>query len=93
LAESPHESVLDCPDNITVAPWGDVYMAEDGAGEQYIRGLTPGGKIFEVGRNAASKGEFAGVCFAPDGKTLFFNMQVDGLTLAVSGPFEELSRS
>ncbi len=92
LAESPHESVLDYPDNITVAPWGDVYMAEDGSGEQYVRALTPHGKIIDVARNAKSRSEFAGVCFAPDGKTLFFNMQSDGLTVAVRGPFETLSR-
>ena len=93
VAASPGETVLDHPDNITVAPWGDVYMAEDGYGEQYVRALTPGGRIFDVARNAKSNTELAGVCFAPDGKTLFFNLQGDGLTVAVQGPFEQLGRA
>jgi uncharacterized protein len=29
----------------------------------------------------------AGVTFAPDGRTLFFNIQEEGLTIAVTGPF------
>ena len=93
VAESPGSEVLDMPDNVVVAPFGDVYLAEDGPGEQYIRALTPDGRIYDVARNARSGGEFAGVCFAPDGRTLFFNMQIDGVTLAVSGPFAELAAS
>jgi secreted PhoX family phosphatase len=92
VTSSPGEAVLDHPDNITVAPWGDVYMAEDGYGDQYVRALTPGGKIYDVARNAKSRTELAGVCFAPDGKTLFFNLQGDGLTVAVQGPFEQLGQ-
>ena len=38
-----------------------------------------------------SLSEFAGPCFSPDGRTLFVNIQGDGLTLAISGPFEQLS--
>jgi uncharacterized protein len=93
IATSPGEAVLDHPDNITVAPWGDVYMAEDGLGDQYVRVLTTDGKIHDLARNARSSGEFAGVCFSPDGKTLFFNLQGDGLTVAVQGPFASLGRA
>jgi secreted PhoX family phosphatase len=32
--------------------------------------------------------EFAGACFAPDGRTLFVNIQTPGMTLAITGPFE-----
>ena len=32
----------------------------------------------------------AGVCFSPDGSTLFVNIQVDGLTVAITGPFPEM---
>jgi hypothetical protein len=67
-------------------------MAEDGfSSSQYLRGLTPDGRIYDVARNASSATEFAGVCFSPDGATLFVNLQVDGLTLAITGPFERLS--
>jgi len=32
--------------------------------------------------------EFSGVCFSPDGKWLFLNVQYPGLTLAITGPWE-----
>ncbi|MCA9687421.1 MAG: DUF839 domain-containing protein, partial [Myxococcales bacterium] len=38
-------SVLDNPDNITVAPWGEVFMVEDGDGEQYIRWIDAEGQV------------------------------------------------
>lgn len=91
LAESTDSSTLDCPDNVTVAPWGDVYVAEDGPGVQYVRGISPEGRLFDVAQNARSRGEMAGVCFSPDGGTLFLNLQNDGLTLGVRGPFRSLS--
>ena len=75
------------PDNICVAPWGEVFMAEDGDGDNYVRVLAPTGEIYDFARNAHSDSEFAGVCFSPDGKTMFVNIQGDGITLAVRGPF------
>jgi secreted PhoX family phosphatase len=92
-AESPNDDVLEHPDNLALAPWGDLYMAEDGLGTQYVRGLSPRGVVFDVARNAAGYGEIAGVCFSPDGKVLFLNLQREGYTLAVTGPFERLSAS
>jgi secreted PhoX family phosphatase len=80
------------PDNICVAPWGDVLVAEDGTDEQFVRGITPEGRVYNVARNAASEGEFAGICVAPDGGALFVNLQADGLTLAITGPLAELRR-
>jgi hypothetical protein len=80
---------FDSPDNITVAPWGDLYVAEDSQDHCRIRIVEASGKVTDFARNAMGMGqEFAGVCFAPDGKTLFVNMQKAGLTLAISGPFE-----
>lgn len=88
VAESTNTDVLDMPDNVTVAPWGDVYMAEDAlAGHQHLRVLTKDGLVSDLGRNAHSYGELAGVCFSPDGRTLFVNLYGDGFTLAVRGPF------
>ncbi len=91
LAQSTSADELDGPDNITVAPWGDVIIAEDGRGEQYLRGLTRAGKLYNIARNALSEGELAGVCFSPDGRTLFLNLQHDGLTVALSGPWRDLA--
>ncbi len=87
VAEGSGESSLEAPDNITVAPWGDLYVAEDGGGDQYIRRLTPDGRVFDIARNAQSTGEMCGVCFSPDGRALFVNLQREGLTLAITGPF------
>jgi secreted PhoX family phosphatase len=84
--------VLDMPDNVCVAPWGDVLVAEDGSGEQLIRGITPEGKVYDLARNAKGSSEFAGICASPRGDVLFVNMQMDGLTLAISGPMAELGR-
>ena len=42
---------------------------------------------FAFARNAGGDSEFAGACFAPDGKTFFVNIQDPGLTFAITGPF------
>lgn len=91
IAMSTSADELEAPDNITVAPWGQLFMAEDGLlGDQYVRALTDTGEIVPFARNAASGSEFAGVCFSPDGSTMFVNIQSDGLTLAITGPFPEV---
>lgn len=87
VVQSEDRNRLDMPDNITVAPWGDILMCEDGAGDQYLRGLTPTGEIYELGRNALSTSEIAGVCVSPDGRAVFVNIQRQGLTLVITGPF------
>ncbi|MFN2315739.1 MAG: alkaline phosphatase PhoX [Gemmatimonadales bacterium] len=94
--ESPSPEVLDYPDNITVSPRGGIVICEDGAGEQYLRGLTPQGAIFDLARNVLNETEFAGACFSPDGRTLFVNIMgstrdagaEEGRTLAIQGPWE-----
>jgi len=94
--ESPSRDVLDSPDNITVSPRGGVVICEDGEGEQYLRGLTPEGAIFDLGKNSLNDTEFAGACFSPDGRVLFVNIMgstvdsghEEGRTLAIQGPWE-----
>jgi len=88
LFSEPNDSdLVDNCDNITVAPWGDLILCEDGGGKQYLDVITPDGRIFKLAKNAKSTGEFAGATFSPDGSTLFVNMQHDGLTLAITGPW------
>ena len=90
LFSEPNDSdLVDNCDNITVAPWGDLILCEDGGGKQYLDVITPNGKIFKLAKNAKSTGEFAGATFSPDGSTLFVNMQHDGFTLAIIGPWDE----
>lgn len=94
--ESPSREVLDSPDNICVSPRGGLVICEDGAAEQYLRGLTPEGEIFDLVRTAGPMSEFAGSCFGPGGRTLFFNRQGSrvpggpepGATYALWGPWE-----
>ncbi|MEO1168793.1 MAG: alkaline phosphatase PhoX [Pseudomonadota bacterium] len=89
--ESPGADALDMCDNIAVAPWGDLILCEDGQNENYLRGLTPAGQIYDFARNAhADKSEFCGACFSPDGRIMFVNIQEPGITLAVTGPWDTL---
>ncbi|MBC8066601.1 MAG: DUF839 domain-containing protein [Chlorobia bacterium] len=88
LFESPSADVLDAPDNICVSPRGGLAICEDGGGTQFVRGLTPDGRIFSFAQNIMNDSEFAGSCFSPDGQTMFVNIQTPGLTLAIWGPWE-----
>ena len=38
-----------------------------------------------LGRNRYNDKELAGVCFSPDGTTLFVNIYSPGITLAITG--------
>jgi secreted PhoX family phosphatase len=80
-------SLVDQPDNITVAPWGDLFFGEDGGSGNFIRGVTPDGQVFTFAFNSLTAGEIAGVCFSPDGRALFANLWGSGVTLVVTGPF------
>lgn len=90
LFESPDAAVLDAPDNLCVSPRGSLVICEDGDGDNFVRGLTLEGRIFDMAKNIV-KGfedkEFAGATFSPDGQTLFFNIQTPGLTFALWGPW------
>jgi uncharacterized protein len=90
--EGTDRNNIESPDNIVITPWGDLWFAEDeaidgGDGRNRVVGLTPEGQTYVFARNAKSDSEFAGPTFAPDGKTFFVNMQGDGLTFAIWGPF------
>jgi secreted PhoX family phosphatase len=95
--ETSDAKLMEKCDNITVAPWGDLIVVEDGSDEQFIRGVTPEGEVYTIGRNAKpdSTGEYSeicGPCFSPDGSILFFNVQNGpGQTFAVTGPWSRRS--
>ena len=91
IHESAGADTLDLCDNLAVTPWGDLMICEDGRGDNYLRGLTPDGAIYDFARNAhEDSAEFCGACFSPDGSTLFVNVQVPGFTYAITGPWESL---
>jgi secreted PhoX family phosphatase len=89
FVEPNDTTVLENADNLTVAPWGDVIACEDGSGTDTLVGITPQGQFYKLGRNAMSESELAGAVFSPDGSTLFMNIQHEGLTLAITGPWRE----
>ncbi len=82
----------DGPDNITASPYGGFFLAEDGEGEQHLLAVGQSGKTTMFARNAMSGSEFTGVVFSPDGRTLFANIQDEGYTFAITGPFARLHR-
>jgi len=85
--EPNDQALVDMCDNITVAPWGDLLLCEDGPEEQNLVGVTPAGAVYRFGHNAMNNSEFAGACFSPDGSTLFVNIQKSGYTFAITGPW------
>jgi uncharacterized protein len=99
IYESPGPTELDGPDNVVVVPQtGHVWLQEDAGGEQFIRGVTPGGEIYDFARTVINSTEFCGGTFSPDGRTFFVNQQgergapspgpaLEALTYAIWGPF------
>jgi len=89
---------FDGPDNVTVTPWGTLILAEDGVRASHVLSAVPGGPTYAIARNQLSNGtssgaptysEFTGPTFSPDGKVLFVNIQVPGITLAITGPWQK----
>ncbi|GAA0502519.1 Tat pathway signal sequence domain protein [Streptomyces violaceusniger] len=93
------DGAFDGPDNITVSPYGGLVIAEDGEGIQHLFGATEDGRTYPIARNDLNIGtaeepefsEFTGVVFSPDGSTLYANIQVPGIMLAITGPWRRQS--
>jgi len=96
LFESPSREILDMPDNICLKPKSNLlficedsdYIGEGGTADNYMRILTPAGKIADFAKNITPNfisSEFAGSNFSKDGKTLFVNLQTVGATFAIWG--------
>lgn len=95
FVESGDLRVLDYADNLTVSPWGHLYVCEDRYSDvlnNHLRIVTPDGKVGTFARNIdAQHSEWAGVTFSPDGSTLFANIQTNGVTVAITGPWRKFS--
>jgi hypothetical protein len=96
--QSPGPDVLDLPDNLTHSGRGTIVICEDGTGDNYVRGLTRDGELFNIALNRLLRNapphaprfaeEFAGATFSPDGGTLFVNIQAaQGISFAIWGPW------
>lgn len=88
VAESTRKSILRNADNITMSPWGDLIVCEDTTGYCGLVGITPGGQQYQLADNTYEPSELAGICFSPDGSVMFVNIQLRGLTLAITGPWD-----
>jgi uncharacterized protein len=100
IYESTSVEDLEGPDNLVVVPQtGHVFLQEDAGGEQFVRGVTPGGEIYDFAKTVLNETEFCGGTFSPDGKTFFLNQQgergapspgpeLEALTYAIWGPFD-----
>lgn len=75
FAEPNDSALLSNCDNLTVAPWGDLVVSEDTKGVCRIIGITPAGEYYVIAENPHVGNELAGVCFSPDGSTLFANVR------------------
>jgi uncharacterized protein len=102
IYESPGSGTLDLPDNVAVRGGrGTLVLCEDGTGDNYLRGLNRGSRIFDIALNRLHRNsapfaprygeEFAGATFSPDGDTLFVNIQASqGISFAIWGPWQQL---
>ncbi len=99
---SPNRATLENPDNVTIVPQTqDIFLCEDSPGEQFIRGVTQDGEIYNFAQTITNDTEFCGACFDPDGQTLYVNEQgsrgnlpggvpgAEAVTYAIYGPFEK----
>ncbi len=85
LAQADAQTDLCHPDNLTIAPAGEIYLAEDNDGECLIQKLSADGTLSCIARNRERGEEIAGLCFSPDGRVLFGNIQEPGITFAIQG--------
>ena len=61
-------------DNVAVSPGRRALIWENAGGEQFLRGLTHDGKIFDFAQNLLNHRNFVGARFNSNGRTLFLNI-------------------
>ena len=100
IYESASAEDLEDPDNLVVVPsTGDIFLQEDAEDEQYVRGVTPKGQIYDFARTVLNSTEFCGGCFSPDGRPSSSTSRApaaacrrdlqtgNAVTYAITGPF------
>lgn len=91
--ESESKSFYNFGDNLTVTPFGHLFVCEDQyttVVDNHIRGVTPDGSLYNFAR-CQEQTELAGACFSPDGSTLFVNIYSPAKTLAIKGPWHKVA--
>ena len=100
IFESTDANKLDFPDNVVIVPGtGHIFLQEDSDGDQFVRGVTPSGEIYDFAKNGPNGTEFCGGCFDPRGNAFYLNQQGErgdtpegpgadrAVTYAIYGPF------
>ena len=90
MFESNQSELMKACDNITIAPWGDVIICEDGRGRDRIIGVKNDGSTYMIAENYLNNSEFAGANFSPDGEILFVNIYSPTMTIAITGPWDKM---
>lgn len=89
FSEPNNPALLRNGDNITMMPTGDLLICEDHQQVQRLIGVTRKGQYYVLARNPRAASEFTGATFSPDGTTLFVNLQQQGGTVAITGPWKQ----
>jgi hypothetical protein len=89
FSEPNNPQLLRHGDNLALMPNGDLLVCEDNQNIQRLIGVTAEGKFYVLARNPRGASEFAGATFSPDGSTLFVNLQQQGATVAITGPWHQ----
>lgn len=94
FVESASLAHLNNPDNLCFAPLGGMYVCEDGSGAaNRILYIDIAGNVRTFAENIFNGSELSGVCFSPDGSTMFVSIQHDpGMTFAITGPWERITK-
>jgi secreted PhoX family phosphatase len=98
--QSSGASVLELPDNVTTSNRGTLVLCEDGPADNFIRGLTRKGQLFDIALNRLRRNappnatrygeEFAGSTFSRNGKTLYVNIQAaQAISFAIWGNWQK----
>jgi secreted PhoX family phosphatase len=90
FVESHSADLLRNCDNLTVGPNGHLIVCEDADEPCRLVGISPDGQLYLLGENRYTDSELAGACFSPDGSVLFVNLQANGLTIAITGPWDRV---
>lgn len=93
--EATDAQVMNWPDAIEKGPNGGHIICQDGKElfPQVLYYLSPEGKVAPIARNnmegGQSTSEWSGCSMSPDGRWLFANIYSPGLSVAITGPFEQ----
>ena len=89
FSEPNNPQLLRNGDNLALMPNGDLLVCEDHLQVQRLIGVTASGEYYVLASNPRGASEFTGATFSPDGTTLFVNLQQQGGTVAITGPWRK----